>query len=169
MRGGTIYAGKPRLQRREGSEWVCGLPVHLQKRCEGRLGTPSLVPFHLYSLGLQDTDSTRSTDYILTDRETAFSLFLFVKLKSSGPTFSFLSAERETSTFYFCYWHLQRRAALLSWGHRGLNREASQLDNVVGKKNPYLTFYYLSIYSNPRELSNLSWTTMYRNHTYWEK
>lgn len=60
--------------------------------------------------------------------------FSFHKSKSSGPTFSFLPAERETSTFYFCYWHLQRRAALLSQGHRGLNREVSQLDNVVGKK-----------------------------------
>ena len=52
MQGGTIYAGKPGLQRLEGSEWVCGLPVHLQKGCEGHLGTPSLVPFHLFFLGL---------------------------------------------------------------------------------------------------------------------
>ena len=136
MRGGAIYAGKPGLQHLEGSEWVWGLLT------EG-MWRPSWHPFSgpiptllFWSLGYRQHKKHRVCP---NRRGNCLFPFSFHKLKSSGPTFSFLSVERETSTFYFCYWHLQRRAALLSWGHRGLNREVSQLDNVVGKKKsiPY--------------------------------
>lgn len=58
------------------------------------------------------------------------------------------------------------KGELYYWAEdKGLNREVSQLANTV-EKNPYLNFCYFSIYLNPRELSNLTWTGMYRNHTY---
>ena len=63
MQGGTIYAGKPGLQRLEGSEWVCWLPVYLRRDVKA-ISAPLLWSHSISSLLVFRTQTAQEAQNI---------------------------------------------------------------------------------------------------------